>query len=84
MDDIEDEKRALGIIKDDDNENDMEEGKNNIDVFNKIEDVKYDNFENSNKIESKGALVNDSFGVMNVDEKPKDENYDLSFGKEEN
>lgn len=84
LDDIEDEKRALGIIKDDDNENDMEEGKNNFDVFNKIEDVKYDNFENSNKIESKGALVNDSFGVMNVDEKPKDENYDLSFGKEEN
>jgi hypothetical protein len=91
LDDIEDEKKTLGVIKDDDNENEMEEGKNNIDnninnvdIFNKVENVKYDNFENSNKIENKGALVNDSFGLMNVDEKLIDENYNLSFRKEEN
>lgn len=84
LDDFEDEKMALGVIKDNDNENEMEEGKNDVGIFDKIEDIKYDNFENSNKIESKGALVNDSFGVMNADEKPKDENNDLSFGKEEN
>ncbi len=88
LNDIEEEKKALGVIKDDDNENQIEEGKNNIDndmnnmdIFNKVEDVKYDNFENSNKIENKGALVNDSFGVMKDDEKTSDENNELSFGK---
>ena len=88
LDDIEDEKKALGVKKNDDNEKEIEEGKNNIDnninnkdIFNKIEDVKYDNFENSNKNKYKEALVNDSFGVMKADEKPIDGNYDLSFGK---
>jgi hypothetical protein len=92
LDEIEDEKNALGIIKDYD-EKEIEEGKNNIDndmnnkdIFNKIEDVKYDNIDNNNnKIENKGALVNDSFNCMKeVDIKPVDENNDLSFGKEGN
>ena len=91
LDEIEDEKKTLGIIKDYD-EKEIEEGNNNIDndmnnkdIFNKIEDVKYDNIDNNNKIENKGALVNDSFNCMKeVDIKPVDENNDLSFGKEGN
>ena len=82
LDDIEDEKKGLGVIKDLDNENEIDDGKNNIDkdIFNKIEDIKFKNFENDNKIKNKGALINDSFGFMKeIDIKNKDENNDLSF-----
>jgi len=84
MDDIEDEKNGLGVLKDYDNENEIEGQKNNIDndIFNKIKNIRYDNFENNNKIENKGIFENDNFGCMKeINVKPIDENYNISFGK---
>ena len=85
-----DETKGLEVIKDIDNENDIDgtyNEKNNINNINFenneiFTDIKYNNNENLNNInENKGALINDSFGNIQSEQKIKDESYDLSFGK---
>ena len=70
----------LGLKRESNNE------KNNINnekmkLFNKIEDIKYNNVENySYRNENKGKLINDSFGYIEPEENLINEDS-LSFGK---